>query len=47
MSVSPYHGLAWIFLHIPLNITIVMTGSVLEPLKLEGDFNVTSSKVII
>lgn len=45
MSMSPYRGLGWICLHIPLNIAIVMTGAVLEPLKLEGDFDVTSSKV--
>ena len=38
MSASPYRGLTWVLLHLPLNCFIVLLGAVLEPLKLHGSF---------
>ncbi|GMI04610.1 hypothetical protein TrVE_jg9922 [Triparma verrucosa] len=39
MTRSPWTGLAWVMLHLPLNISIVLLGAILEPLKLHGEFN--------
>eukprot|EP00520_Triparma_pacifica_P004017 CAMPEP_0118656934 /NCGR_PEP_ID=MMETSP0785-20121206/13743_1 /TAXON_ID=91992 /ORGANISM="Bolidomonas pacifica, Strain CCMP 1866" /LENGTH=505 /DNA_ID=CAMNT_0006549805 /DNA_START=23 /DNA_END=1537 /DNA_ORIENTATION=+ len=32
-------GVAWVMLHMPLNAAIVIFGSIMEPLKLHGEFN--------
>ncbi|GMI01983.1 hypothetical protein TrLO_g8152 [Triparma laevis f. longispina] len=45
MASSPFAGLAWVVLHLPLNICIVLLGAVLEPLKLHGEFNQTAQQV--
>ena len=41
---SPGRGALWTLLHLPLNISIVLVGSVLEPLKLHSSF--TSHAVV-